>query len=264
MSPSAGELTRRLRAAGCVWAEEEAALLLGEGLDDDELERRVLRRIAGEPLETVLGWTTFRGIRIRVAPGVFVPRPRTELLVELALERTPIEGIVADICCGSGALGAALLAERPRIALVAADLDPVAVAVARTNLPGIPVEAGDLFSALPERLRGGLDVVLANVPYVPTPEFAFLPAEAREHEPRHTLDGGADGLDLLRRVAADAAVWLRPGGSLLCEIAEGQIEGARDALRSAGLEAEVRTDEETETTVVIGVRPAVPAVAGPD
>lgn len=218
--------TERLRAAGCVFAEEEAALLLDAAETDADLEHRVARRVAGEPLEHLLGWAEFDGIRILLEPGVFVPRQRSLLLVEEAARITPQGGTVLDLCCGSGALLAALLARRPDVVPVAADLDPAAVLAARRNLQAECVHAGDLFDAVPGELAGRLDVVLLNAPYVPTAEIAWMPPEARDHEHRMALDGGDDGLVVHRRAFAEAAAWLSPRGRLLTEVADPQLEGA--------------------------------------
>jgi release factor glutamine methyltransferase len=250
------DLVGRLRAAGCVFAEEEAELLLGAASSPGELEVLAGRRIAGEPLEHVLGWAQFRGLRIAVEPGVFVPRRRTELLVELALPAAVPGAVVLDLCCGSGALGAALAAERPGIDLVASDVDPVAVRCARRNVEpaGGRVFEGDLFAALPPDLRGRVDVLLVNVPYVPTTEIALMPPEARLHEPPVALDGGADGLDVLRRVAADASAWLAPDGVLLTETSDRQAPATVGVLDEGGLDAEVVADEESEATAVVARR----------
>jgi release factor glutamine methyltransferase len=251
------DVVARLRAAGCVFAEEEAALLASGAAGPGELERMVGRRVAGEPLEQVLGWAEFRGLRVAVEPGVFVPRRRTEFLVGQAVGLLGPGAVVVDLCCGSGALGAAVAAAVPGIELHAADIEPAAVRVARRNLAGIgTVHEGDLFAPLPAAVRGRADVVLANVPYVPTGEVALMPAEAREHEPRRALDGGADGLDVLRRVAAGVPEWLAPGGSVLSETSERQAPAARAVLRAAGLEVRVAEDDDLGATVVIGTRPA--------
>jgi release factor glutamine methyltransferase len=251
-------VVERLRAAGCVFAEEEAELLRAGAAGPAELEAMVGRRVAGEPLEHVLGWAEFRGLRIAVDPGVFVPRRRTEFLVEQAAALAGPGTVVLDLCCGSGALGVALAAERPGIELVAADVDPAAVRCARRNVEplGGRVVEGDLFAPLPGDLRGRVDVLLANVPYVPTSEIALMPPEARLHEAPVALDGGGDGLDLLRRVAAEAAGWLRPGGSLLTETGGRQAATAAALLSGGGLAARVVTDDEDEATVVIGTRRA--------
>jgi release factor glutamine methyltransferase len=251
-----GAVVSRLRAAGCVFAEEEAALLLAQAATAAELDALVARRVAGEPLEHVLGWAGFHGLRIAVGPGVFVPRRRTEFLVDEALRLVGTDGaVVLDLCCGSGALGAALAAARPGIDLYAADVDPAAVLDARRNLEpfGGRVFEGDLFAPLPAGLRGRVDVLLANVPYVPTGEIALLPPEAREHEARGALDGGGDGLDVVRRVAGQAPGWLAPGGALLVEVGERQTGTAVGVLTAAGLVARVARSD--DGTVAIGTRP---------
>ncbi|WP_370938470.1 putative protein N(5)-glutamine methyltransferase [Amycolatopsis sp. cg13] len=244
------EVVARLRAAGCVFAEDEARLLLGQSGD---LAGMVERRVAGEPLEYVLGWAEFAGRRFVVAPGVFVPRHRTELLVRLAVGFAHDKAVVLDLCCGSGALGATVAAELPGIELYAADVEPAAVDCARLNVPG-EVYQGDLYAPLPSSLRGRVDVLIANVPYVPTGDVALMPPEARDHEPRVALDGGADGLDVLRRVVAEAPTWLVPGGHVLFEASERQSAAAVAEVRRAGLAASVEEDDELGATVVVGLR----------
>ena len=243
----------QLRRAGCVFAEDEARLLLEAAADDEALEAMVARRVAGEPLEQVLGWALFDGLRIRVAPGVFVPRRRSELLVAAAVHALDAshEPVVVDLCCGSGALGAAVAARRPDAVVHAADIDPDAVACARLNLAPDRVHQGDLFDALPPTLRGGVDVVVVNAPYVPTDAIALMPPEARDHEHRVALDGGADGLDLHRRIATGVASWLVPGGAVAIETSRRQADGTADALRVAGLDARVLREEELDATVVV-------------
>jgi release factor glutamine methyltransferase len=255
-SPDRPALVSRLRAAGCVFAEEEADLLLAAAGDGPVLGALVARREGGEPLEQVLGWAGFCGLRIAVAPGVFVPRQRTALLVRLAAARARPGTVVLDLCCGTGALGAAVAAAVPGVRVLAADVDPAAVACARQNLApwGGAVFAGDLFDPLPVRLRGRVGVLLANVPYVPTAAIADLPPEARDHEPRQALDGGEDGLAVLRRVAAGAPAWLSPGGVLLTETSGGQAAAAAAVLRTAGLAAEVVEDDDLGATAVLGTR----------
>ncbi|KND26819.1 putative protein N(5)-glutamine methyltransferase, partial [Streptomyces stelliscabiei] len=216
---SISSVVTALRAAGCVFAEDEAELILATARTPDEAATMVDRRVAGLPLELVLGWAEFAGLRITVEPGVFVPRRRTEFLVEQALAAVPGAAVVVDLCCGSGAVGAALAAALDGAELHAADIDPAAVRCARRNIAphGGHAHEGDLFAALPDRLRGRVDILAANVPYVPTGEVPFLPSEARDHEPLVALDGGRDGLDVLRRVAGEAPEWLAPGGCLLVE-----------------------------------------------
>jgi release factor glutamine methyltransferase len=286
MSVSDSLIVSRLRAAGCVFAEDEARLLLSAARTPDELDAMVSRRVAGLPLEQVLGWAEFCGLRIIVAPGVFVPRRRTEFLVRQAAVlargdvpprpsregmaraddplRPPGEGmgrpsvVIVDLCCGAGAIGAALAAALNRAEVYAADIDPAAVRCARQNLPGPRghVYQGDLYEPLPAALRGRVAVLAANVPYVPTEEIGFLPPEARAHEPRAALDGGADGLDVLRRVAAGAPGWLAPGGHLLIETSERQAPLAAAAFAASGLTTRVASSADLDATIVIGRRPA--------
>jgi len=238
------DLVARLRAAGCVFAEEEAALLT-DAATGAALEALVQRRIAGEPLEVVVGWALFGGLRIAIDPGVFVPRHRTEFLVQVAAALTRPGANVLDLCCGSGALGAALLSTVP-VELYAADIDPAAVECARRNVPR--VFEGDLFDPLPAVL---FDVILCNTPYVPTAELAYLPPEAREWEAPLALDGGGDGLDVQRRVAASVGRWLVPGGAVLVEASAEQAPLSVAIFEAVGLSARVEYSEEYETSVVV-------------
>jgi release factor glutamine methyltransferase len=271
--PSAGEIAGRLRAAGCVFAEEEADLLMAAAATPAQLSAMIGQRVAGMPLEHVVGWAEFCGLRIAVDPGVFVPRRRTEFLIAQAtagagpgrVRRGPRDRdrsrggpVIVDLCCGSGALGVAAAAALGGADLHAADIDPAAVACARRNVEpaGGLVYEGDLFGALPDGLRGRVDILLVNVPYVPTGEIALLPAEARDHEPRVALDGGDDGLAVLRRVAAGAAGWLAPGGRLLTEASERQAAAAATIVSGGGLAVRVASDDEVGATVVIGTRAA--------
>ncbi|MGZ4668447.1 MAG: putative protein N(5)-glutamine methyltransferase [Blastococcus sp.] len=246
----------RLRAAGCVFAEDEARLLQAAAPSPAELGLMVDRRVAGLPLEQILGWAEFCGLRIAIDPGVFVPRRRTEFLVRQAAGRTSPGAVVVDLCCGSGALGAALAAAVGGLELHAADIDPAAIACARRNLAAVGgrAYAGDLFEPLPATLRGRVDVLLANVPYVPTEAIALMPPEAREHEPRTALDGGADGLDVARQVVGAAPDWLALGGLLLFETSERQAVHAYEIVAGSGLIPEVLEDDELGATVVTGTR----------
>ncbi|TKA10150.1 putative protein N(5)-glutamine methyltransferase [Actinacidiphila oryziradicis] len=261
---SVSVIVTRLRAVGCVFAEDETQLLISAARTPAELAAMVDRRAAGLPLEHVLGWAEFYGRRIAVDPGVFVPRRRTEFLVDeatalataLTLDRP--RSVVVDLCCGSGALGAALVAALGQGELYATDIDPAAVRCARRNVAAAgQVYEGDLYEPLPATLRGRVDVLLANVPYVPTEEIELLPPEARVHEPRVALDGGADGLDVLRRVTAAAPVWLAPGGHLLFETSERQAPQAVEAVARNGLIPRVASSDEMYATVVVGTRPSV-------
>ena len=252
-------LADRLRAAGSVWAEEEAGLLLGSGRAGEALDELVRRRLSGEPLEVVLGWVEFAGRRLVVGPGVFVPRRRTELLARHAAGALPAGGTALDLCCGAGAV-ASVLADVPGAVVHAADIEPAAVACARRNLAGRGiVHRGDLFAPLPAGLRGRLDVVAANAPYVPTGRIPMLPPEARDHEPRGALDGGGDGVDVQRRIAREVAHWLAPAGSVLVETSPEQAGLTRAALAEAGLETSLVTDDALGGCVAVGrLRSAVP------
>jgi release factor glutamine methyltransferase len=217
----------------------------------------VERRVTGLPLEHILGWAEFCGLRIVVDSGVFVPRHRTELLAReaIALARQHVNAVVVDLCCGSGAVAAALAAALDGLELYATDIDPAAARCARRNLAEGRVLEGDLYAPLPATLRGRVAVLVANVPYVPTEEIAMMPAEARLHEPRVALDGGADGLDLVRRVAAGASTWLVPGGHLLVETSIRQAPVAAEIFATASLTPRVVSSEELDATVVIGTGP---------
>jgi release factor glutamine methyltransferase len=260
----------RLRAAGCVFAEDEAALLEAEPVSPQEREAMIVRRVAGEPLELILGWAEFCGLRIQVAPGVFVPRQRSVLVVELV--ETTLRGTVApkvlDLCCGTGALGAAIAVRRPDVRMWATDIDPAAVECARANLSsgvvistssiqrstssttGGRVLLGDLYDPLPDDLE--LDVIVANAPYVPSDQIRKMPPEARDHEHRVALDGGADGLDVQRRVIEQAPKHLVPGGVLVIESGQEQAPVTASLMREQGLVAEVHHDEELYATAVTG------------
>lgn len=260
-------LVTRLRSAGCVFAEEEAALLAEAADSPADLERLVARRIGGEPLEHVVGWVDFGGLRIAVDPNVFVPRQRTLALVDRAeafvRRRAAVapssRPVVVDLCCGCGALGTVLAARLHRdhigVDLHAADIDPASVACATRNVAPYAGHTylGDLFDPLPDRLRGQVDIVVANVPYVPTPAVGLMPREARDHEPRIALDGGGDGLAIARRLFIDAPAWLLPDGVVMVECDERQADAAAEAVRLAGLAPGIETDPEREVAVVTGI-----------
>jgi len=247
-----------LRAAGCVFAEEEAAIVVQAATDRNELAGMVRRRVAGVPLEYIVGWAEFDGLRVAVEPGVFVPRRRSELLVREAesLLRGLSAPIVVDLCCGSGGIGLAIATRVPGVELHAADIDPVAVRCARRNLTPFRgrVHHGDLYGPLPPTLLGRIDVVVGNAPYVPTEAIALMPPEARDHEPAVALDGGADGTDVLRRVIAGAPDWLAPDGLLIVEVGESQIARITRTLVRAGLEPAVVTDQDLGAIAAVGRR----------
>ncbi|WP_426450837.1 putative protein N(5)-glutamine methyltransferase [Paenibacillus sp. S-38] len=249
-------VVRKLRAAGCVFAEEEARLLLSASRSTAELAERVDRRAAGVPLEHIVGWVEFSGLRIELDPGVFIPRYRTEFLVRQAAALMQPGDIVVDLCCGSGAVGAALAAMRGRIELHAVDIDPAAVRCARRNIrlaDGLVYE-GDLYDPLPDELCGRVNVLIANAPYVPTESIRLMPPEARMHEARIALDGGPDGLGVQRRIAAGASRWLAVGGCLLIETSRMQAPWTAELLARSGLLPQWVHSEEHDANVIIGRR----------
>ena len=267
--------TAELAAAGCVSAAAEADWLLDEAPNEERLRAMVARRAAGEPLQYVIGWAPFGPLKLRVGPGVFVPRPETETLADRAAaflrsrpqppegsgepqEGAPVRRVAADLCTGSGAIACFLAAEAPGTRVLATELDPGALAWAEVNAErhGVELLAGDLDQPLPAELAGQLDVLCANVPYVPSEAIATLPGDVRDHEPRLSLDGGPDGLDVFRRLAGRAAHWLAPGGRLYAEIGEDQAEAAAALLTAAGLaEVAIHQDLVGRDRIVEGTRP---------
>lgn len=213
------------------------------------------RRESGLPLEQVVGWAEFCGLRIVVEPGVFVPRRRTALLVDEAVRLVAgIDSpIVVDLCCGTGAVAAAVHARLPVAEIHASDLDPRAVHCARRNLADVgSVTEGDLTDALPGDLRGRVDLMVVNAPYVPTGAIATMPPEARDHEPHLALDGGPEGVDVHRRVAEQAPRWLSRHGHVLIETSPAQASLTSAAMRSNGLDAIVVDGGPHGGTVVAG------------
>lgn len=255
---SESAVAAHLRAAGCVFAEDEARLILDSASDVADLTSMIGRRVAGEPLEHIVGWVRFCGLKVDLDPGVFIPRQRTEFLVRQAAAVAHPGAVVLDLCCGSGAIGVALTSLVGRCELHAADIDPAAVRCARRNLEpvGGHVYEADLFEPLPNQLRGRIGLLVANVPYVPSHALGGMPAEAREHEPPRAHDGGADGLDVLRRMLVEAGPWLAPRGRVMVEIYRRQARGARNAFARARLDAHITTSNEYRATVAAGANPA--------
>ncbi|MDJ0663453.1 MAG: peptide chain release factor N(5)-glutamine methyltransferase [Acidimicrobiia bacterium] len=220
------EASRLLLAA----ASAERSWLVGDPAVTVDVANRFReyaeRRRTGEPLQYIEGTVQFGPIEVAVDRRVLIPRPETEQLYEAAVER--LRGItspvVVDLCSGSGNLALAIKHALPAARVIASDLSPDAVAVAAENAARLDLDielvTGDLFSALPAEVAGSVDLIVTNPPYVTRDECALLPEEIADWEPALALNGGADGLDSLRRVAAEAADWLRPGGWLLCEIGE--------------------------------------------
>jgi release factor glutamine methyltransferase len=247
-----------LRGAGCVFAEDEARLLLDAAQDADALEALLARRVSGVPLEHIVGWAEFAGVRVLLDEGVFVPRRRTEFLAARAitLAREHEHPVVLDLCCGSGALARAISAAVPTCVVYAADVDPAAVTTATRNLPPpAVVVCGDLFDPLPDELRGRVDVLVCNTPYVPTDAIGTMPPEARLFEAQVALDGGEDGLDVQRRVAASALEWLAPGGHVLVEVGEAQAPHSLELFERAGFRSRIERSEQYETWLVVSTAP---------
>ncbi len=241
----------RLASAGFVAAEEEAdALVAAAGTDRARLEELVARRLTGEPLAWIVGHTVFAGHRLTVTPGVYVPRPHTEEVVAArAVHHLPADGVAVDACTGSGALALVLSRARPDARVVATDVDPAAVACARAN--GVDALLGDLLAPVPADLAGRVDVVVAVVPYVPTPALPLLQRDTFRFESALAYDGGPDGARLLRRLASDARSLLRSGGHLVAELGGDQAGAIRAELAALGyLDPTVLTDDEGDPRAV--------------
>jgi release factor glutamine methyltransferase len=222
----------RLITAGCVAAAEEAAAFLAAAPDERTLEAWLCRREQGEPPAWITGTVRFCGQTLHIAPGVYVPRAQTEQLARRAARLLPPNGLAVDFCTGAGAVAAHLKAQVPTATVIGIDIDARASACARRN--GVPTAVGDLAEPLQRDHR--FDLVTAVPPYVPTDELRLLPADVQRYEPGLALDGGADGLDLVRRIVAAAQRLLRPGGWLLVEVGGKQDEALSPALEAAGFD----------------------------
>jgi release factor glutamine methyltransferase len=275
------DVSRRLASAGIASPEAEARWMTeyasgyagSEWLDveDDAPHDRALthlaamceRRVAGEPLQYVLGSWSFRGLDLMVDDRVLIPRPETEQVVEIALEeaerlgfrrgarglvRAEPTGTVADLGTGSGAIALALEAELPEVEVWATDISEDALAVARANVAGagaarVRLASGSWFDALPIELRGRLDLVVSNPPYVTDAEFAQLPDEIARYEPHRALVAGPRGTEALEHLLTVAPRWLGERATMVCEIAPHQADPVRDLARSMRYsEVEVRPD----------------------
>jgi len=226
---STDRVVERLAAAGCIAPEEEARELRAGAPDDRTLEEWLRRREHGEPLAWITGATTFCGRRIHVDPGVYVPRLQSEELARRAAAFLPDGGRAVDLCTGCGAIAVTMSSERPSAAVIGVDVDPLAVANARRN--GVDAVRADLGDALPPN---AFDVVTCVAPYVPTAALRLLPSDVIRYEPSLALDGGADGLVVLRRIVVSAARVLRPGGGLLVEVGGSQDDELSSALGDSG------------------------------
>lgn len=235
-------LVERLREIGCVAAEEEAHELLEAAGSAEQLEGFLRRRATGEPLAWITGSLDFGGQRVFVDPGVYVPRfeslelaRRASAAAEDADRRDGSPVRIVDLCTGSGAIASVLMRAAPAATVIGIDLDLRAVRCARRN--GVATLVADVTRPLPLR-TGAFDVVAVVAPYVPRDQLAFLPADVQRHEPRLALDGGIDGLDLLRRLLPSVATLLRPGGRLFAELGEDQDRRLGPDLGKNGFEVE--------------------------
>jgi release factor glutamine methyltransferase len=207
------------------------------------LESDLRRRLCGEPLQLILGSVGFRGLELSVRPGVFIPRPETEVLVEQAVElasRTP--GALLDLCCGSGAITCALAAELPKRRVIAVDASPAACELTRDNARalGLTERVGVVRGELTETLAGPFALLACNPPYIPSGQLPELPTEVCDYDPHSALDGGPDGLDFIRRLAPELPGLLIPGGWAVLEIGEEQGEAVSSLFESIpGLERAV-------------------------
>lgn len=222
----------RLNAAGCVAAADEADELVAAAPDERTLETWIARRAKGEPLAWITGAVLFCGHAVRVAPGVYVPRTQSEELARRAAAVLPHGGTALDLCAGAGAIAVHLMAEVPTATVIGVDLDPCAAVCARAN--GVPVLVGDL--AAPLRGQDRFDVVTAVAPYVPSDDLRLLPSDVQRYEPRRALDGGTDGLDVVRRAVDAATRLLHDGGSLFLELGGEQDDALASPLGEAGFD----------------------------
>jgi release factor glutamine methyltransferase len=238
---------------------EADALVAASDEGVGSIDDLIARRLEGEPLAWIIGSVTFCGVRVRIDPGVFVPRPHTEALARRAAELLPADGIAVDLCTGSGAVATVLRSSHPQATVVGTDVDPVAIACARDN--GVDAILGDLDGPLPLSLRGRVDLLTAVVPYVPTEELHLLPRDVLAHEPRRALDGGSRGTTLLVRAAEAAAGWLRPGGTVLLELGGDQAHKITRILADLGFtDIRAHADEDGQDRAIEASR-ALPTPA---
>lgn len=243
-------VTQMLTEAGCIAAREEAdELIRAAAGDPDVLRDLVSRRTNGEPIAWLTGAVTFCGLRLSVAPGVYVPRPQTEPLARRAAKLLPSGGVAVDLCTGAGAIAAVLAEAAPAAQVLATELDENAARCARRN--GVEVFEGFLDDPLPKVFEHRVDVLTAVVPYVPTDSLRLLPRDVQAFEPPLALDGGEDGTDLLVEVVRRSPGWLRPGGWLLLELGGDQAEPIRRLIYDSGFEeVDVMVDDDGDPRAI--------------
>jgi release factor glutamine methyltransferase len=229
----ARRLAAALERAGFPDARDEARQMVAAAHGDRDILRVwTARRLDGEPLPWITGYTTFLGHHVEVDRGVYVPRPQTELVARRAIRHLPPDGRAVDLATGSGAVAVALQRARPGAQVIATDIDGLACRCAQRN--GVDVYQGNLGEPIPTALVGHLDVVVAVVPYVPSHEMAYLPRDTLRYEPAAALDGGETGLDLLEQVVKWGAVLLHDGGTMVLEMGGNQDIELTPALVAAG------------------------------
>lgn len=267
-------LHRELRAvlvgAGVVFPDDELALIVRSVMDERssgpdaaparELKDRVLRRSAGEPLPYVIGRVEFRDLSLEIGPGAFIPRPDTSLLVDRAKRALPLGGVLADLCTGCGAIALAVASERPDATVVAGDVSAAALSWAKQNRDALGLDVmlleGDLFAPFPDEARGGVDVVVANPPHVPSEGEHFMPRDVVQHEPPEALFSGPLGLSLIERIVEESPEWLRPGGWLVSEIGHSHAAAAVSLMRGSGyLDVATHADDAGRLRALEGRRP---------
>ena len=257
--------------------ESEARELLARTLDIDEddlepdgepsrkLRERYLsliaRRAGGEPFPFLMGFIEFWGLELKVKPGAFVPRPSSELTVELAVDRLKRKKspVVVDVCTGAGPIALAIADEFPKAQVYGADISEEGLVQGRRNakalgIKNVTLKSGDMYAPLPAGLQGKVDLITGHVPYVHLDEIEDLPSEVREFEPLFTLsDQSGDGLDLMRRAVFESIAWLKPGGWLMLETAEDLAPKIKKMFLKAGFEkVQGKTDEDRLSIVIEG------------
>ncbi len=233
--PRRQALTARLRAAGVPSPESDVRWLLQDlgGADPGVLEDAVVRRERREPLQLILGTAAFRYLEVAVAPGVFIPRPETEVLVDLALDRLDGGAVVIEPCTGTGAIACAIASEASPDRVVATDVNPLAVDLARRNaapFPTVEVVHGSLFGGVDMDLIGTVDAIVCNPPYLDPSQMAAAEPEVRDHDPVEALVGGESGWEVIADLVAAAPYWLRPGGWILVEDDPSRVDQTAQAL----------------------------------
>jgi release factor glutamine methyltransferase len=218
-------------------------LVEAEPHDEERLLDLVRRRTEGEPLQYLTGLAGFRRLELKIGEGALVPRPETESLAGRAIELAPRNGTVLDIGTGAGPIALSVADERPDLRVIGTEISKEAIRWAELNRDelGLPVEliVCDLFEGLPVELRGEIDVIVSNPPYVSENERGSLPTEVVDHEPDVALFAGRDGLEIFERLAFSAKGWLRSGGVLLSEIGDRQGEVVTRFLTFAGYDSPV-------------------------